>query len=84
MVGEFMAPKWATRVIVSGDAAYGSKANMKMVKDRDKADGECRGGLGFAIARTWKTVDEKMIKTLVTHLPRKLYQRTWIPKDRSN
>jgi hypothetical protein len=25
-------------------------------------------------------VDEKMIKHLVTHLPRHLYQRTWIPK----
>ena len=68
-------------VIVCGDAAYGSKANMKMVKDRDKADEERRWGFVFAIARTWKTVDEKMIKNLVTHLPRKLYQRTWIPKD---
>jgi hypothetical protein len=68
-------------VIVSGDAAYGSKANMKMVKDRDKADRERRWGFVFAIARTWKTVDEKMIKNLVTHLPRKLYERTWIPKE---
>jgi hypothetical protein len=32
-------------VIVSGDAADGSKANMKMVKDRDQADGERRWGL---------------------------------------
>ena len=68
-------------MIVSGDAAYGSKANMKMVQDRDKADRERRWGFVFAIARTWKTVDEKMIKNLVTHLPRKLYHRTWIPKE---
>jgi hypothetical protein len=81
MVSEFIPPSWATLVIVSGDAAYGSKANMKMVKDRDKADGERRWGFVFAMARTWKTVDEKMIKNLVTHLPRNLYQRTWIPKD---
>jgi Transposase DDE domain len=81
MVSEFLPPSWATLVIVSGDAAYGSKANMKMVKDRDKADDDRRWGFVFAIARTWKTVDEKMIKHLVTHLPRHLYQRTWIPKE---
>jgi Transposase DDE domain len=81
MVGEFVPPRWAKVVIVCGDAAYGSKANMRMVKDRDKADGERRWGFVFAIARTWKTVDEKMIKHLVTHLPRKLYQRTWLPKE---
>jgi hypothetical protein len=81
MVGEFVPPSWAKLVIVSGDAAYGSKANMKMVQDRDKADVERRWGFVFAIARTWKTADEKMIKNLVTHLPRKLYQRTWIPKE---
>jgi hypothetical protein len=81
MVSEFTPPSWAKWVIVSGDAAYGSKANMKMVKDRDQADEERRWGFVFAIARTWKTVDEKMIKHLVTHLPRNLYTRTWIPKD---
>ena len=81
MLREFTPPSWAKMVIVSGDAAYGSKANMKMVKDRDKADSERRWGFVFAMARTWKTVDEKMIKNLVTHLPRNLYARTWIPKD---
>jgi hypothetical protein len=81
MLSEFIPPSWAKLVIVSGDAAYGSKANMKMVKDRDKVDDERCWGFVFAIARTWKTVDEKMIKNLVTHLPRHLYQRTWIPKD---
>ena len=60
MVSEFTPPSWATLVIVSGDAAYGSKANMKMVKDRDQADDERRWGFVFAIARTWKTVDEKV------------------------
>jgi DDE family transposase len=80
-VGEFIPPSWAQRVILAGDAAYGSKANMKMVKDRDKTDHHRRWGFVFAMARTWKTVDEKMIKHLVTHLPHKLYQRTWIPKD---
>jgi hypothetical protein len=81
MVSEFVPPNWAQLVIVCGDAADGSKANMKRVKDRDQADGERRWGFVFAIARPWKTVDEKMVTDLVTHLPRKLYPRTWIPKE---
>src|SRR5207244_9284986 len=36
MVGEFVPPRWAKLVIVGGDAADGSKANMDMVTDRDK------------------------------------------------
>src|SRR5687767_16022595 len=74
MVNEFVPPNWAKLVIVCGDAAYGSKANMKMVKDHDQADHDRRWGFVFAIARTWKTVDEKMIKALVTHLPCKRYK----------
>jgi hypothetical protein len=32
-----------------------------------------RWGFVFAIARTWKTVEDKAIKDLVTHLPRTYY-----------
>jgi len=81
MVGEFVPPRWATLVIVGGDAAYGSKANMTMVKDRDKTDGTRRWGYVFAIARTWKTVEEKTIKNLVTHVPQTYYQRTRVPRE---
>jgi len=81
MVDEFVPPRWATRVIVGGDAAYGSKANMRMVQDRDQADTARRWGFVFAIARTWKTVEDKSIKNLVTHVPRKYYQRTRVPKE---
>ena len=83
MVGEFIPPSWATRVIVCGDAAYGSKANMRMVQERDKADPARRWGFVFAIARTWKTVEEKTLKNLVTHLPRQYYQRTRVPRENS-
>ena len=55
-------PRWAKLVIVGGDAAYGSKANMAMVKARDKADTARRWGFVFALARTWKTVEEKRSK----------------------
>jgi Transposase DDE domain len=81
MVGEFVPPRWATLVIVGGDAAYGAKANMTMVKDRDQADGPRRWGFVFAIARTWKTVEEKTIKNLVPHVPQTYYQRIRVPRE---
>jgi Transposase DDE domain len=81
MVGVFVPPSWAKLVIVGGDAAYGSKANMAMVKDRDKADTARRWSFVFAIARTWKTVEEKSIKNLVTHVPHKYYQCTRVPRE---
>jgi hypothetical protein len=44
---------------------------MRMVQDRDKAALSRRWGFVFTIAaRTWKTVEEKTIKQLVTHVPR--------------
>jgi hypothetical protein len=33
-----------------------------MVQDRDNADAARRWGFVFAIARTWKTVDDKTLK----------------------
>ena len=80
MVGRFVPPPWAKRVIVEGDAAYGSHENIKMVQQRDADDATRRWGFVFAIARTWKTVEDKAIKDLVTHLPRIYYQRTRVPR----
>jgi hypothetical protein len=81
MVDEFTPPRWAKLVIVGGDAAYGSQANMRMVQDRNKTDAARHWGFVFAIARTWKTVDEKTIKNLVTHVPHTYYQRTRVPRE---
>jgi hypothetical protein len=67
-------------VIVEGDAAYGSKENMKMVKNKDKKDPDRRWGFVFGIARTWKDEKGKHIRDLVNHLPRKFYKKTWIPR----
>jgi hypothetical protein len=80
MVGRFVPPSWAKRVIVEGDAAYGSQDNIKMVMKRDADDPARQWGFVFAIARTWKTVEDKAIKDLVTHLPRKYYQRARVPR----
>ena len=83
MVEEFVPPSWAKLVIVGGDAAYGSQANMGMVQARDKADTARRWGFVFAIARTWKTVEDKTIKNLVTHVPHTYYQRTRVPREQA-
>jgi hypothetical protein len=80
MVGSFVPPTWAKRIIVEGDAAYGSQENMQMVLKRDADDPARRWGFVCAIARTWKTVEDKAIKDLVTHLPRKYYQRIRVPR----
>ena len=80
MVSHFVPPAWATRVIVTGDAAYGSQENMQMVLKREADDPVRRWGFVFALARTWKTVEDKAIKDLVTHLPRKYYTRTRVPR----
>ena len=80
MVDAFVPPNWAKLVIVGGDAAYGSKANMAMVKDRDKADTARRWGFVFALARAWKTVEDKSIKNLVTHVSHQHYQCSRVPR----
>ena len=80
MVAAFVPPSWAKLVVVGGDAAYGSQDNIRMVQDRDHTDAARRWGFVFAIARTWKTVEDKSIKNLVTHLPQKYSQRTPVPR----
>jgi len=80
MVHRFVPPSWATHVIVEGDAAYGSQDNIKMVLQRNADDPARRWGFVFAMARTWKTVEDKAIKDLVTHLPRAYSQRVRVPR----
>src|SRR2546423_3753148 len=81
MVGKFVPPSWAKLMIVGRDVAYGSKANMDMVKDGDTADTARRWDFVFATARTWKTLEEKTLKNLVTHVPHTYYQCTRVPRE---
>ena len=83
LVSEFVPPSWAKLVIVGGDAAYGSQANMRRVQERDKAATARRWGFVLAIARTWKTAEDKTIKNLVTHVPHTYYQRTRVPREQA-
>jgi len=71
MLKQFKPPSWAEQVIVEGDAAYGAKANINLVKQLDKSDASRNWNFVFAIPRTWKTPDDKSVKDLVTHLPQK-------------
>ena len=54
---------------------------MDMVKDRDTADTARRWGFVFATTRTWKTIEEKTLKNLVTHVPHTYYQCTRFPES---
>jgi hypothetical protein len=80
MVSHFVPPAWAKRVMVTGDAASGSQEHMQLVRKRDADDPVRRWGFVFAIARTWKTVEDKAIKDLVTYWPRQYYQRIRVPR----
>ena len=80
MVSHVVPPAWATRVMVTGAAAYGSHENRQMVRKRDAADPARRWGLVCALARTWHTVEEKAIKDWVTHVPRKYDQRVRVSR----
>jgi hypothetical protein len=80
MVLAFTPPVWAAPGVGEGDAAYGSQDNSKMVQPRDADEATQRWGFVFVMARTWKTVDDKTIKELVTHLPRQYSQRIRGPR----
>jgi hypothetical protein len=80
MVSTFTPPAWATTVIVEGAAASGSQANSKRVHQRDADETARRWGVVCAIARTWKTVEAKASKDLVTHVPRTDSQRIRVPR----
>lgn len=79
MLNSFKPPSWAKFIIVTGDSAYGSIENMKLVKKLDDSDLNRVWGFVFAIGRTWKLEDGKSISNLVKHIPHRLFQRTWIP-----
>ena len=79
MLENFRPPDWAETVIVMGDAAYASRANMKAVKEKDKADCKRRWFFVFSVSRTWKQENGKSIKDFVTYLPHKFFKKTWIP-----
>jgi hypothetical protein len=72
MLRDFRPPMWGQEIMVVADAAYASRANLRLMQD-----------LGYwyvcAIARTWKCTDGKSLQALVTHLPRWHSQRLRLP-----
>jgi hypothetical protein len=74
MLVRFRRPHWAEMVVVVGDAAFASKANIKLMSHR---------GYFFVIAfaRTWRFENGQTLKDVVTHLPKKHYRRCWVPLE---
>jgi hypothetical protein len=74
MLVRFRRPAWAEMVVVVADAAFASTANLQLIQRR---------GYFFvmALARTWCFENGQALKDLVTHLPKKHYQRCWVPLD---
>ena len=80
MLKEFQPPQWAKTIVVLGDCAYASKENFKFIKELDKSDSDRVWGFVFGIAKTWKMKGGKSLRDLAYHLPKKYFQKTWIPK----
>ena len=81
MLKRFIPPIWVKRVIVLGDAAYASIENFQYIRDRNRSDWKSQGinwYFCFAIAKTWKFVDNKSLRDLARHLKRECYQKTFI------
>jgi DDE superfamily endonuclease len=64
MLVRFRRPPWAEMIVVVADAAYASKANVQLIRQR---------GYFFVIAfaRTWCFTNGQSLKDLVAHLPKK-------------
>ncbi len=77
MLIRFTPPDWATHIIVTADAAFASKENLKLIKRRGYF-------YVMSLARTWKFEDGKSLKNLVQHLPKKFYRKTWIIDNKGN
>jgi hypothetical protein len=54
---------------------------MAMGKARDQADTARRWGFVFAIARTWKTIEDQSRKQLVPHVPHTYCPCTRVPRE---
>ena len=84
MLTRLKPPEWARLVIVTADAAFASRDNMRLVQQLDQSEHHRHWGFVFAIARTWNMEDGKNLSHLVKHIPHNVFQRTWIPRPTSN
>jgi hypothetical protein len=68
----FRRPAWCQEIVVTADAAYAFRANLTRIQELGYGD-------VVTLPRTWKLVNGKTLKALVTHLPRWKYTRIRIP-----
>jgi hypothetical protein len=74
MLVRFRRPLRAEMVVVVADAAFASKAHLRLIQQR---------GYTFvmALARIWCFAHGQTLKDLVIHLPKKRDRRGWVPLD---
>jgi hypothetical protein len=68
MIRDFVAPKWARKVVVIADGGFAANKTFKTI-------GRKKYGYVFAISRTRKFSDGKHVSDLVRHLPKSYYRR---------
>lgn len=81
MLKRFIAPSWVKRVIVLGDAAYASTANLQYIIERNEVDFKefsTNWYFCFAMAKTVKFDDNKSLRDLSRHLKKECYRKTFI------
>jgi hypothetical protein len=72
MLDEVILPAWVKRVVVVGDAAYPSRANLQAIQAR-------QWFFVMAFPRTWKLTNGQHLRDLVTHLPLHHYRQVRVP-----
>ena len=79
MLARFKAPAWSKQVVILGDTAFASKANMNTIEKKNTAKEQgVFWGYVFALAKTWKKTDDTSIKSMVKHTKHACYKRTTI------
>jgi hypothetical protein len=70
----FRRPWWAAMVVVVADAAFASKAHLRLIQQRGDT-------FVMALARTWCVAKGQTLKDLVIHVPKKHSRRGGVPLD---
>jgi hypothetical protein len=68
LIAAFEPPRWASQIIVEGDAGMAANETLRLIASKGYA-------YVFAVARTRKFVDGRHLSDLVRHLPKCHYHR---------
>jgi hypothetical protein len=74
MLVRFHRPSWAEMVVIVAEAAFASKATIKLIRPRGDF-------FVLACARTWCFEHGQTLQDLITPLPKKHDHRCWVPLE---